>query len=166
MYEMNIVNMCVLQKYIQLNLHLIFKSNILQPATAIIIWQELPHISHIRSVCVFFSYANLWVPTFIWITIRRTQWATQPLPVNGKRQTNSCSKDHLCAGQLEGFRVAIMRWIHTLLLRYCRWKKYGQPVEVGSLSDYLQGFSTIPGGISSINSMDCVSDFYPSQFAI
>ena len=51
MYEMNIVDMRVLQKYIQLNLHLIFKSNMLQPATAIIIWQELPHISHIRSVC-------------------------------------------------------------------------------------------------------------------
>ena len=28
----------------------------------------------------------------------------------------------------------------------CWWKKSGEPVEVGSLSHYLQGFSTIPGG--------------------
>ena len=29
---------------------------------------------------------------------------------------------------------------------YCWWKKSCQPVEVGRLSHYLQGFSTIPGG--------------------
>ena len=31
-------------------------------------------------------------------------------------------------------------------LTYCCWKKSGSPVELGSLSQYLQGCSTIPGG--------------------
>ena len=31
-------------------------------------------------------------------------------------------------------------------MNYCWWLKSGEPVEVGSLSHYLQGFSTIPGG--------------------